>query len=651
MRDKQKYWLKQDGADVVKKLSGYHGTWEIWSSNPISTAWVRNTIAYYSTVLEPNAWDSSLVFEGEQGELVKMLIPQARSLMRQFIATATKQKLAFNCSALRLGNDVAQATRIGNALANQIVKEEQLDRKGELFAEQAGVMGMAFMGAFWRTDKGRPFEANVDGSLVYDGDLDIVNFSVFDVFFDYTIEDWSRLDWVEVRIPKNKWDLVAQYPELADKIMALPTARDWRAITSDYRAVSEDDTVYVYELYHKPTPALPKGRMLMYCDEFTIFHDGINDYGCIPIEPLKPEPIFGMGFGYPKFSDLLPGQEMLDHSFSAIATNQSAFAVQSLTVPRGAGVSVQQIQGMNFINFTPMQGVQGGGRPEALQLTQSSPETFKFIDILHAHMLEISSLNSAMRGAPPAGVTSGAAIATLTTNALEFITSFSKAWTDAMGRVMMHGINATRKFAKTERLVAMVGPGGKTANKKFVGTDLDPINSVIINPMNPVMLTSAGRSDLADKLMQTGLIKSPQEYISILEGEPVQKIYQNELSENDLISSENEAMLEGEPVPCLATDDHPMHIRAHSSLLNDPTVRSNAEYTQIVLSHIEEHNELAKTTDPFLMAMLRTGKMPEGGPPQVQAPPSDGMGGAPTLGPSGPEAQPAEPADDLLNRG
>lgn len=649
----KQYWLKESPEDVAKRLIEFHGHWEVWGSNPIIQAWVRNTIAYYSVVLDANAWDTALSFEGEQGELVKMLVPQARSLARQFISLVTKQKLTFSCTALSTGADVAQETRLGTALSNQIVERQDLDRKGDQLAEQAYVMGASFIATTWRTDMGKPFAVGQDGALLYDGDLDMRVYSPFDVFYDYTIEDWDRQDWVEIRTIKNRWSLIAQFPELEREIMAVPKVRDHRGGgTSRYRLIAEDDLIYVYELYHRPTPALPQGRMLMYADDKTVFHDGPNVYESIPIEMCRPEVIMGMGFGYPQFSNLLPSQEMLDHSFSAIATNQAAHAVQNVACPRGAGISVQQINGMNFIQFTP-QNVPGGGKPEPLQLTQSSPETFKFLETIRSHMLEISNVNSAIRGSPPPGVTSGAAIATLTTNAMEFLTNFSKAYLMCIEKSVMHGINAYRRFAKIPHIIALSGKSGMTTHREFVGGDLDPIQSVKVNQQNPAMMTVAGRADMADKLLQTGMVKTAQEYISILEGAPPQQLYQTELSENDLLQSENDALMEGQPVPTLNTDDHAKHMLYHASLLNDPRIRNDNNRVGGILSHIEEHYNLSKSQDPFFSAMIRTGKTPEGGPPPPQqqttpgAPPGPPMAGPPD---AGAPAGPAEPAQDMLGR-
>lgn len=649
----REYWWTEDALTVANSLMASHNSWDKHSTNPFHRAWLRNTIAYYSAVLQPSAWETSLSFGGEQGELVEMLVPQARSLVRQFVSLVTKQKLSFQCIAESRGADVVQETRLGNALVNQIIDQERLDSKADRLAELAAVLGISFMKATWRTDKGKPRAVDIDETVLYDGDLEIAVLSPFDVYFNYNISEWEDLDWVEVRTIKNRWTLIAQFPELEDEILALPKARDYKStnLANFTSSEAEDDFVYCYEAYHKLTPAVPQGRMVMYSDERTIYFDGPNRYRGIPIEPCRPEPVIGFGFGYPMLSSLLPAQEMLDHSFSALSTNQSAFAVQSVTVPRSAGISAQELNGMNFIQYTP-QNVPGGGKPEPLQLTQSSPETFKYIDVLMKNMQELSNINSALRGQPPPGVTSGTAIATLTTSALEFITSFSKAYSGCLERTMMHAVNAYRNFATVPHLVRVVGKNFQAYNKEFVGTDLDPIKNIKISVSNPLMQTVAGRSDLAEKLLKMGVVKDAQQYLGIINGDDPASLYKTELSENDLITSENEALLESGQVVALSSDDHARHCREHACLLNDPQVRFNNDQVGAILEHIEQHIDLARSTDPFFTALIRTGKMPEGG-----AQPPEGMvapGGSPPGGempPAVAETEPAKPGEDLLQRG
>ena len=645
--------MADEAKDTVNHLMQYHGDRSVWGSSPVEQAWYRNSIAYFNHILEPDSWESSLSFQGVQGELVKMLVPEARSLIRQLVTLITKQKLAFRGIAQASGSEIMSTIRLANNLSDQIVSIQNLDIKGERLTELALVYGNAYIKATWRTDKGDIFTAQKN-KLEYTGDVGISVHDVWNVFYDYSIESWDDQNWVEVRTLKNRWDLIKQFPKLKSEIMSVESSTYIRGpYYSDTRSVSDDDMIYVYEVYHKPSPSLPKGRMIFYSDDKTIYFDGDNLYEDLPVYEMKPAPIFGMGFGSPAYSELLPSQEMLNNSFSAIATNQSAFAVQSVMIPRNSGVSMRQIDGMNFIEFNP-QTASGGGKPEALQLTKSPPEVFNFIDLCKSSMQGLSGLNSAVRGQPPPGVTSGTAIATLTTNALEFISSTARTYTKAMEQCMEGAINGYRKFAKVPRMIFMNGRNDQIVEREFIGTDLDPIKKIELTLSNPLMQTIAGRSDLAEKMVSSGLIKNVQDYITILEGGSLSSLYKTEASENDLIESENEKLMEGEDVIVLSTDDHPVHIRQHAGLLNDTNIRNNAESMEIILNHILEHRQQATLIDPILNAMVRTGKMPEGAMPPEGGPPAPGQGMEGQIPPdqltTNAPAKPAQPTEDLLGR-
>ncbi len=619
---KDAWFLQLDSKEVIGQMEMMHNNYAIWSNNPVMQAWVRNTIAYNSAVLDAQGWETALSFQGDQGELVRMAVPQSRKLIRQLVTIITKNRLNFQCIARSKDGGAVEASRLANALASQEVEDKKLDKKGEKLAEGGFVQGTSFMSCVWKTDRGQKF-ARGDHGIIYAGDTHFRNHSVFDTFYDYEIEDWEDLPFVEIRTMANKWDLVAKYPELKQEIVSLPSIRDLRGLTyisETERAEIADDQVYVYELYVKPSPALPHGRMLIYSDDRTVYYDDRNHYGLIPIEQLKSMPIHNLGYGYPLLSDLLPCQEMLDHSFSAIASNQSAFAVQNILVPDGSNIGVNEVGGMNWIKYTPMEN--GGGKPEPLQLAKSAPETFKFAETLMQHMELLSDINSALRGTPPPGVTSGVAIATLTHNALEFITSGAKDYALTMENMMMHSINAHKRFAEREHFVRMTGSNQKTYDAPFTGGDLEPIGRVKMLLQSPVMQTTSGRLDIAEKMVQSGLVKRPQDYISILEGAPMDTLWDTELSENDLINTENEMLLQGEEVPVMMTDDHAGHVREHSKLLNEMEIRLNPEKWQLVLDHIMQHREQASQVDPMLEAMLRTGMMPQ--PQEGEIPTGEG---------------------------
>jgi hypothetical protein len=582
-----------------------------------------------------------------------MYTPQARSMTRQLVTLVTKNPLSAKVMAEVMNNNIMDVMKLGNAVTSQIIETQRLDHKKKQLTECAIVSGIAFTYTRMRTDKGdqEPI-LDDDGAVVYNGAIDITVHTPFDVYYDSTIPNWDDIPWVEVRTMKNRWDLIAQFPELESEILALPAAATTAGVRSWFERVTQnDDMVYCWEMYVRPCAAIPRGRMLFYAGEKCVFYDDHNRYECIPIEPMIPEQVMGTTLGYPQFTNLMACQEMFDNTISAQATNISAFAVQNVSVPRSANVNVSEIGGMRFTFYTP-QNIPGGGKPEALNLMSSSPENFKFADYMENQMMKMSNLNAALRGTPQPGATSGVAIATLSANAIEFTTTLQEAMNDCLSRTLKHAINCLVTFGENiERYVMLNGTNNTQMAKPYTGADLKSIAGIKITMQNPLMQTIAGRLEIGEKLLQM-----PKEiwgeYVSILEGQPLNRLTQDEISEDDLIEAENEALGKGQQVPSLITDDHAKHIKKHAASLNDPRIRLEGQYNQIFLEHIMEHYRLAMSQDPGLTAMIRTGKMPEGGLMQPMVENQQGMGDNSSTNPQQPNDMPAmptaEPAHDLL---
>ncbi len=271
------------------------------------------------------------------------------------------------------------------------------------------------------------------------------------------------------------------------------------------------------------------------------------------------------------------------------------------------------------------------------------------MDALLSSMQQISNINGALRG-DVGQDTSGTAIATLSTNAIEFLNAYIKTYNATMQKGMYHVINAYTRFAKTERMIRLVGKNHQTYLKKFKGEQLRAVTGVKIQEVNPLMQTLGGRLQFADSAAKNGFIENMKDYAAVVDGEPVKKLFEQDLSESDLISAENQMMLDGKKVQAISIDDHPGHIFSHKTLLTAEARAEDPALVQRVSDHILEHLGLQQTTSPLLMAMANTGKMPE--MPAGPMPGPTPMGG-PSAGPSAsePTAEPAGPAPDLLGRG
>lgn len=657
----KEYFAIKPSYELVKDLIGFISRWQ----NTIGTAsegfaaiWHRNIRFYYSTMMYGSGADSSLGFIGEQGELVKMIVPHARALVEQFLSITTKQKLNFTPEAETSDSATVSDTRVAKALCDQIVRKENLDASGYRMAEQSAIIGAGYLKPSWSLDKGKKVGVDPEtGRVIYSGDNEIINLTSFDVMTDMAIEDFYKQYYAVARVKKNRWDLIAQHPHLEQELRAVPAIMK----QSDYGALWHhhytEDMVFVYEFFHRSSPALPDGRMTVFCDEKTIMYDDANPYrdpdgeAFIPIVEMKPAGIADTGFGYPFFSNILPMQEIMDVCFSAAATNNAANGVQTVINPIGNQVTVTDIGGMKFVNYMPL-GDGGGGKPEALNLTKTAPETYKLIDMLRSYMMEIMNINGALRGTPPPGVTSGTAIATLTTNAIEFTQIFTKAYAMAMERALTYSVWNTANFATEKMVVSMVGPNKSSIAREFLGHELKPIKRVVCRLSNPLMSTAAGKFEIASQLLDKGQIKDPETYWRILEGAPIEDLYEPQYNQQELIQRENDMLKNGEMPLVLITDNHAKHILKHLCLVDDPEVRANGALTAAALQHVQEHVAKAReqVMDPILFSIVQTGQLPPpqmmmAGPPGLPpgAPPQEGGGMVEPIGPQ--VAQPAEPAE------
>ena len=140
---------------------------------------------------------------------------------------------------------------------------------------------------------------------------------------------------------------------------------------------SNDDTddIPIYEFFHKRTEAMPQGRYTLFASPDTVMLDSKMPYRTLPIFRIAAGDIMGTPYGYSNMFDLMPVQEGINMVTGSITTNQNAFGVQNVYVPRGADIAVASLEGgMNII--------EGNAKPEAINLTQTPAEIFKFIEII-----------------------------------------------------------------------------------------------------------------------------------------------------------------------------------------------------------------------------------------------------------------------------
>jgi hypothetical protein len=538
-------------------------------------------------------------------------------------------------------------TILANGLLDYYMREKRLEKHLKRAVEHAIVMGSGFIKMAWNATSGELYDATETGAPIYEGDVEFSNLSPFDVILDSSKEDDNH-DWVLCRTWKNRFDLAAKYPELSQQILRLPVKSDLYRYRFTGLMENVTDDIAVFEFYHRRSEALPNGRYILFLDPTVIPYDGPMPYRKLPIYRIAPSDVLGTPYGYTSVFDLLPLQEAINSLYSTILTNQNAFGVQNILVPRGADINFTQLTGgLNVIECNT-----AAGQPQALNLTHTPKEIFDFAEMIKGEMETLSGVNSVARGNPEASLKSGAALALVQSMAIQFMSGLQQSYVQMIEDVGTGLIMMLRDFAAVPRVAAIVGRAHRTEMKEFSGDDLSSVNRVIVDVGNPLARTTAGRVQMAEQMLQMGAIKDPQQYFTVINTGKLDVMNEGIQSELLLIRGENEAMMEGKPVPVLAIDDHKNHIQEHKSILGDSGIRANDALAKVVLDHIQSHITALQQTDPNLLMLL--GQQPlqpqqqppvQEGPPQGGPPPKEGSvaaqqppaPGAPPQGGAAPE--------------
>lgn len=163
--------------------------------------------------------------------------------------------------------------------------------------------------------------------------------------------------------------------------------------------------------------------MLM-LDSDLVLIDTPMPYRKLPVYRISAGDIMGTPYGYSDLFDVLPLQDAINSLYSTILTNQNAFGVQNVLVPRGSDVNEENLGGaLNILSYNAQ-----FGKPEALNLTQTPAEIFNFVEKLERTAETLSGVNSVARGNPESSLKSGNALALVQSMALQYMSGLQQSY-------------------------------------------------------------------------------------------------------------------------------------------------------------------------------------------------------------------------------
>lgn len=603
--DSTKYFAAVDDADellgnLYDKITDYY---EYVTVSGTGELWRKSNKMYHDASQTGGAISET----GTQGEYSSIGINHYRNIMQHMLVMTTSQRPAFEPRSTNTDVKSQSQTILATGLLDYYMREKRLERHLKGGVELCLIFGEGFVAVDWDSTSGEAFNTDPETkSLVYTGDLVYSSLGPIDVIRDHTRYDKEQ-DWVITRTYKNKFDLAAKYTEFNDELVNLPNKTQF---TQSYISEAADtlhrqnsDLVPVYTFYHKPSPVLPEGMIVVFTEGNIMLQQSGLPFRSVPVYRIAPQEALDKIFGYTIGWDLLPIQEAINGLYSTILTNQTNFGVQNISVPIGVNTSVQAIAGgMNLVYYEPNQY---GLKPEGMNLTTTPAEIFNFLRSLEQLMETLSGINSVARGNPEASLKSGAALALVQSMAIAFSMGLQQSYAQLLEDVGTATINILRDFAKAPRIAMIAGKSSKSMMREFTGDDLSQVNRVVVDMGNPLTRTTAGKVNLAETLLKNNLISNAEQYIAVLTTGKLEPLIEGTQAELLLIRSENEALQDGQQVTAIITDEHSMHILEHKAVLASPQLREDPTIVQATLDHMMQHIELLKSADPALMELIK----------------------------------------------
>lgn len=652
----EQYWASSSDTEEIldaldEKIKNYY---DDLRATGLLTMYERAYRSYYGGRVTQFGLGES-IFEtsklsrgGKQGEKTRLKANHSRNLLKHLHQLTTAQKPDVQGRAANSDSKSQSQTILASGLLDYYWREKNLGHTIKDAAEIClAIYAEAFVYAPWNESAGNEVE-NLTGQVIYEGEQEFKVLSPLNVIRDPALKDYNNTNWIIVKLERNKWDLFAENSAyIEDLKMVLSTTNNDdvdRNPSFSLRGGNDpvnDDIVYEYILFHKKSKVLPQGRMIRFVPGVKLF-DGPLPYRGIPVRRLCAERLYETGYGYTVAWDLLSLQDGIDTLHTTLMSNNKTFGIQSIWSP-DEGLQVSTIgQGMQLFKSDV--------EPKAIQLTKSAPETYNYLGILEHTQELLSGISSTVRGNPEANLKSGNALALVVSQSMQFASGLEEAINRMVEELGLDIINNLKDFgSKSPRVANIIGKSKRTLAKTFSpDEDLSEINRVIVEQVNPLSKTIAGRAEMANNLLQQGIIKTAEDYIQWIttgQGDSTQEGSQLELIS---IQAENEELKEGRPVQAVLVENHPLHIQHHKAVISDPESKKDPALIIATLNHIQEHLDLWAQMPPALLAVLgmqppplpAVTTPPTANPPAIQEAAQTDMPNMPSLPPGTPvEAQ------------
>jgi hypothetical protein len=605
-------------------------------------------------------WDENLREDGDNGGSMHMSVNVMKNAIDHLIQMVTSHKPAVDPVTLNSSLSANDTTEVAKSIIDSRLHVQKEINTIDEGLRQTPVLGAAYLHPYWNPFKGKKTDKPGKGSghvrqfhpdpavgevspISFQGDIELECLNLLDVYYDLSISSWDKINDCVVRVFRNRYDCMVQWPDKADFLRQTPprTVLNYDEFlpsptfvsSQAAKTPSQEAMIELHIYYHKITPSCPFGKMQVQLPNGDVIEPAhpLPEWvkpGELPIHRMCPDGMVGTPHGYAATTSTGGLQEGLNIGSSAMLTNMAAFSRKLILMQKGEEVDVANITGdlkLLEVNFN----AQGKPPIESLDLLGSQNELIGMLGWFVGQIEQITGANSIVRG-DPKGVTAGVAVNLYQSMALQSASIYEDSRSNAVSWWATTVVRAYQAFPDVERDIMVMGTNKTAYLKNFYGANLKGIDSFVVEPGNPGSRTLAMRYNMATAIKQDGVIIPPDKLVHLIKTGDWDSAVEGASSLDDVIRRENEQMMMGLPVFVIPGDDPVRHAQGHLVVLSNAKVRENPSLVQGVMMHLEQH--LQKLAQGDVIVKLAAGMLPMGPFPAQNSPLAHGDTPAPNHG-------------------
>jgi hypothetical protein len=308
----------------------------------------------------------------------------------------------------------------------------------------------------------------------------------------------------------------------------------------------EKDVLEVYIGYFRPTAMLPQGRYVVFTeDPSEILYDGPWPFPTHDMPFVKfPGPrVPGSATDEAVVTHARPLQKELNRTISQIVMHKNLTLKPQILAPQGSLSQRLTDEPGAIIEFMPI----GGAVPSWREMPSIPAYVFEHLRDIQGRLDRLFNLQAVTQGNVPPNVEAGIAIDLLQEAAVDQISPVIGAMEDSLAIAGDLLIRLAQKLYTEPRLMKIIGPGGATKVKRFLGSDIDGGFSFYAEAGSGLPRTRAGRQSRVESLVQMGVVPMDKawKYLDVADLKGLAAIF---AADEEQAYREHDKLTKGDPI-------------------------------------------------------------------------------------------------------